>query len=243
MIQLNLLPDVKLQYIKAQRSRRLVFTIAFISSSVSLAILVLMLLGGFVQKKHLGDLNHDIAAGTSQLQHKPNINQILTVQNQLKSLTKLHSGKSAANRLFDYLNDVTQTQVSITTFTIDFTTQVVSITGTADALSSVNTYINTLKTTTYTTETSSTAVAAFSDVVLTNFALTSGQQSSNNQPATFTITLANDKNIFDITQKPKLIVPAQVSTRVTAGGSTDLFQKAPEVHDPTTSTTGSGGRH
>jgi Tfp pilus assembly protein PilN len=230
LIQLNLLPDVKLEYIKAQRSRRLVLTVSVLATIVSVVILVLLLSYSALQKKHLDDLSSDITNETNQLQQKPHISQILTVQNQLESLTALHAGKPAASRLFDYLNSVTPAQVNITTFNIDFTAQTASITGTADALSSVNKYVDNLKATTYTSSSNSEAAAAFGNIVLSSFGLTSGQSAQsatpaqNAQPATYTITLSYDQNIFDITQKINLSVPTQTVTHATAPQSGDLFK-------------------
>jgi hypothetical protein len=223
MIQLNLLPDVKLEYIKAQRSRRLVLSIAILASIAAVAILLILLGVDGLQRKHLSDLNHDITAETTKLQNEPHINQILTVQNQLESLTALHSAKPAASQVFNYLNDVTPTPVSISNFNIVFTTQTVTITGTADALSSVNTYVDTLKYTTYTTDTASKSSPAFSNVVLSTFSLNSASQDKS-QAASYTINLSYDKNIFDVTQKVKLAVPSETTTRSTLQQSSDLFK-------------------
>lgn len=217
MIQLNLLPDVKLAYIKAQRSRRLVTTTAVVVSIGAVAILLLLLVSSGLQNKHLKDLTADISRQTAQLQKQPQISRILTVQNQLSSLTALHAAKPAAARLFTYLNQVTPSQVAINDFKMDFTKQAVTITGSADALSSVNKYVNTLKSATYTTDAASGTTNAFSNVVLSSFAINSGAQ--NGKPATYTLTLAYDKNLFDITQDIKLVVPEQVSNR-----PGDLFQ-------------------
>ncbi len=235
MMQLNLLPDVKLEYIRAQRSRRLVLTVAIIAGSVSLGILLILLSVYGIQKKHLSDLNRDISSETSQLQHKKDINKILTVQNQLESLTALHAGKPAASRLFDYLNEVTPANVDITDFTIDFTKQTATIAGSADALSSVNKYVDTLKFTKYTSDTSTAANHAFSSIVLSNFGL--GNTTSNGgKPASYTITLTYDKNIFDITQKVDLSVPSITTTRSGIDQPAALFKAAP-------TTTPAGGSH
>jgi Tfp pilus assembly protein PilN len=241
MTQLNLLPDVKLEYIKAQRSRRLVLSVAVLVSVAAIVLLLLLLSVDGLQKKHLSDLNRDISNETSQLQNKPNINQILTVQNQLESLTSLHASKPAASRLFDYLNEVTPAQVSINSFTTDFTQQTATITGTADALSSVNKYVDTLKYTTYTTDAQSGNKPAFSNVVLSSFAINSGSKDST-QAVNYTITLSYDKNIFDITQKINLTVPSLITTRSGLQQPTDLF-KAPTTPSTTTKASGttSGG--
>lgn len=223
MIQFNLLPDVKLDYIKAQRSRRLVVGTSVIVSAVSIALLILLLSVDGLQKKHISDLSSDISTQSSQLQKKQNINTVLTVQNQLESLTNLHNAKPAAGRLFDYLNSVTPATVSITSLNIDFTQYTMSISGTADSLSSVNKYVDTLKLTTYNVGNDpSTNAQAFSNVVLTGFSLTTGAKDAS-QAASFTITLAYDKTIFDTTKSIALVVPT-VTTRAQLQNPTDLFK-------------------
>jgi hypothetical protein len=232
MIQLNLLPDVKLEYLKAQRTRRTVFSIALIVSSVAVVILILLLGASGLQKKHLGDLNDDIKSRTQKLQSQPNIDKILTVQNQLQKLTELHSSKPAAARLFDYLNQVTPTKVNITEFNASFVDQKFSITGTAEKLENVNQYVDTLKYTTYTSDDNTDPTKAFSDVVLTSFGLNTGAASDGSLPATYTIDLVFDPAIFDNTQNVKLSVPKTTTTRINAPGASALFQQ---------STTTSGG--
>jgi len=225
MIELNLLPDIKLDYIKTQRTRRLVFTVSVLVTAAAVALLVLLLGVDGLQKKHLSDLNRDITSETSKLKGEPNINQILTVQNQLNSLTKLHASKPAASRTFDYLAAVTPATVSINNFSIDFTKNTINIAGGADALSSINQYVDTLKYTTYTSNNNKNGSPAFSNVVLSSFGLSGGQDKS--QAASYTITLAYDKSIFDITQEVKLTVPSVVTTRSGVQQPTDLFKSAP----------------
>lgn len=230
MIQLNLLPDVKLEYIKAQRSRRLVTTIAVLASLAAIALLVILFSVDALQKKHLSDLESDIKSESSQLQQKPDINKILTVQNQLQSLTQLHDSKPAASRLFDYLNQVTPANVNINNFSIDFSQQTVTITGTADALSSVNKYVDTLKYTKYAVKGGSDSNPAFSNVVLSSFGLDTSAQDKS-QSATYTINLSYDKTIFDVTQDIKLSVPNLVTTRSQLDQPTDLFKASPAPSD------------
>jgi hypothetical protein len=229
MIELNLLPDVKLEYIKAQRSRRLVAAVSLLISVAAIALLALILAANGLQKKHLNDLTRDIGTESRQLQQQPQINKILTVQNQLKSLTGLHDSKPAAPRLFDYLNQVTPAQVNITDLLVDYTKQTATITGTADALSNVNKYADTLKFTTYNPGDNSSA-KAFSNVVLSNFSLSS--DNTTGRPANYTINLVYDKNIFDITKSVKLSVPNLTTTRSALEKPTDLFQAVPAAVNP-----------
>jgi hypothetical protein len=236
-VELNLLPDVKMEYIKTQRLRRLVITVALLVTVASVAILILLLGFDGLQKKHLSDLNRDIGRYTNKLQHEPNIKQILTVQNQLNSLNKLHTDEPNASQLFAYLNELTPTSCSINNFSVDFTQQSMTITGSADALSSVNQYVDTLKNATYTTGSSSGSNPAFKNVVLSSFGLNS--TATNAQPANYTITLSYDQNIFDITQNVTLTVPSSTTTRSSGSSqsTTDLFQASP------TQSTTNGGSH
>lgn len=241
MIELNLLPDIKLEYIKAQRTRRLVLTVSVLVSAVAVALLLILLSLDGLQRKHLSDLNSDIKDETQQLQGKPNINQILTIQNQLKSLTALHASKPNVIQLFNYLGQVTPASVDINNLTADFTANSIVITGDSDTLASVNQYVDTLKATTYTSDVNPKSALAFNNVVLSAFSLSTGvgpggqPVQPNSKPATFTINLGYDTNIFDITQKVNLNVPSQVSTRSTTSNPTDLFT-APQ-------TTTTGGTH
>lgn len=226
MIQLNLLPDVKLDYIKAERSRRLVLSISVLVALASIVLLILMLSVDGLQKKHLNDLTHDITSESTKLQNEPQIDKILTVQNQLGSLTALHAQEPAAGRLFDYLNQVTPANVNITDLKVDFTQQTMTITGTADSLSNVNKYIDTLKYTTFTSTSNPKSQPAFNNIVLSSFSLNNSSQAAN-QAANYTITLSYDKTIFDITQNVKLSVPSITTTRLSVGQPSDLFTAAP----------------
>lgn len=223
--QLNLLPDVKLEYIKAQRARRLVVTISVLLTAAALVLVFLLLSVDGLQKKHLSDLSDDITSETKTLQNEPQINKILTVQNQLDSLTSLHASKPAAPKLFDYLNQVTPVNVNITDFTTDFTQHTATITGTSGSLTNVNQYIDTLKYTKFTVSGSSGSLPAFNNVVLSSFSLNTSSQSPG-QAANYTINFAYDPTIFDITKNVKLSVPSTTTTRAQQPTS-DLFQAAP----------------
>lgn len=237
MIELNLLPDVKIEYIKAQNMRRMTFTISALVTVVAVVLLGFLLSVNQLQKKHLNDLTGDIKKESAQLKGKKDINKILTVQNQLNSLTALHASKPAVSSLFTYLNQVTPSNVNINTFHADFAAYTMTITGGADSLSDVNKYIDTLKFTDYKTEDGSKA-RAFGNIVLTTFGINS-QAQGGTKPASYTINLSYDPKIFDITQKVELSVPTITTTRVMISSPSDLFQAAAPT---TTSTAMAGGQ-
>lgn len=214
MIQFNLLPDVKLQFIKARYTKRLMEFVSVIVIAASLLVFAMMMVTvNVVQKKSLHDLDGDIQRYSKQLKATPDLDKMLTVQNQLNTLTDLHSQKAVASRLFSYLSQLTPAQASISKLDIDFTQNTLTINGEAPALDVVNTYTDTLKATTYTTKDNKTAVRAFSNVVLSSF----GRDSES---ATYTITANFDPVIFSGASDVTLEVPAGATVDPSA-----LFQK------------------
>lgn len=220
MIQFNLLPDVKIQYLKVRRTQHLVYTAAVIAIVGSLFVLI-VLIGtvDVLQKKNLSDLKRDIGTNSSQLKNTPNLTKILTVQNQLLTLTSLHDQKPVVSRLFTFVKDVTPSTASISNLSIDFTQNTINITGNANSLDDVNTYVDTLKFTTYTKSDGSTA-NAFSSVVLAQF-------SRSNSGASYNITINFDPTIFNNASNISLNVPAgKITTRSAVDQPTDLFKSS-----------------
>lgn len=218
MIQFNLLPDVKLEHIKAKRIKRFVILLSTGASGTLLAITILLfLVVNVFQQKHLSDLNNDIKKYSAELKGTPDINKVLTVQNQLNNLPTLHDSKPVATRIFGYLSQVTPDQLSVASVDLNFETQVVNIKGGADALSTINKFVDTLKFTDYTIENESVTAKAFKEVVLTNFG-------KDDAGATYTVDFKFDPLIFDSSKVIKLVVPKIVTTRSETEKPTDLFQ-------------------
>jgi len=237
MIQLNLLPDVKQQYIKAQRQRRMITSVSIIVMVVSVVILALLFGYNLALKKHLHDLNNDISSNSQQLKSEPHINTILTVQNQLESLPALDSANPAVSRLFQtYLNELTPADISISNFDADTTQKQITITGSSDSLSSVNQYVDVIKKTTYSINNEKATQPAFSDIVLSNFGLSSDPINPA-QAATYTITFDYDPAILNVEYNVTLQVPS-ITTRADVNVPTSLFQSLQTNGAPTT--TGGG---
>lgn len=224
MVQFNLLPDVKLEYVRARRTQRVVMAFSVLLSAIALVIFIFLLLFvNVAQKKTLSDLDKDIKSSSSKLTGTKDLNQILTVQNQLNSLPALNAQKPATARLFDYVKELTPTNAFINKLDIDYTQNTAILTGTADAIDTVNTFVDTLKFTSYTAQDTSgnkTTAKAFSDVVLSAF-------NRDSKEATYTITLSFDPVIFNTTDTVKLTVPDIISTRSAIDQPKALFQAAP----------------
>lgn len=216
MIQFNLLPDVKLEYIKTQRNKRLVFTVAAIVTAVSLLILIVLtvLVFGF-QRKYIADLTSDIKTQSSNLQGTGELDKVLTIQNQLNSLTGLHQQKEDASRIIPFIQKITPANVSIASLDVNYTTPAMTISGTAPNLAAVNTFVDTLKFTNVTY--GETKAKAFSQVVLSGFG-------SSEDGATYSITLAYDAAMFKVINQVNLEIPSQITTRSETEKPSALFK-------------------
>ncbi len=225
MIQFNLLPDIKQQYLKAQRQKHLVIFVSTVIVIVSLSVfIILLLVVGVWQKKSMSDLNGDIKKYNNQLSSTKDLDKILTVQNQLKALTPLHDKKPDAARLFTYLGQVTPVKASISKFDINYEDNTISINGTADSLATVNTFVDTLKFTEYTVTDGEgkdpNSKSAFSKVVLANFG-------RSDKTTTYTLTAEFDPIIFSELSEVELTVPQKTTTRSATQQPTDLFTQDP----------------
>lgn len=207
-VEFNLLPDLKMDVVKANRTRNTIVSVSYLAAGASLVIFVLLAFTVYgVQKKQLSDANNNINATNERLKDIDGIERILTVQNQLNSLADLHKNKHATTRLFTYLPQVTPTNVSIGDLTVDLAENTMQITGTADSQHAVNTFIDTLKFTTYTTGQGSSSQRAFPTVVQSDFAIADGRVS-------YKLDVKFDQALFSSAQAaPTLQVPTLTTTR------------------------------
>lgn len=216
MIQFNLLPDVKLEYIKARRLKRSVVLISGLVAAASLTLLIILFVGVVIfQKKHMNDLSADIKTDTAKLESVQDLDKILTVQNQLGSLPGLHDQKPVTSRLFTYLPQLTPQKVSISDLILDFEAQTLVIKGTADTVSTVNKFVDTLKFTDL--KIGEEQKRAFSAVVLTSFDRT--------DKASYEINMKFDPAIFDSKNDVSLAVPNIITTRSEIEKPEPLFQQ------------------
>lgn len=220
-VQFNLLPDVKIQYLKARRQKHLVVLGSLVAIIASLTVLVILVsVVFFVQKKSINDLSTDIDTASAALQSTPDLTKMLTVQNQLLLLPGLHDAKPVATRLFSYMSQSTPVEANISRLNIDFPKRTLTISGSANTLETVNTFVDTLKFTTYhTAKNDKEEKPAFSEVILSSF----GRDSKG---ATYTITLKFDQAIFSELEEITLTVPQKVTTRSEIEQPGALFQKS-----------------
>jgi len=193
MIQFNLLPDVKKEYVKARRTKRLITNMSVLSSLISIGILVVVYsYVNIAQKKHINDLSADIKTLTSEIKSTKDLDKILTVQKQLDILPGLHEGKPEISRVFDYVTFVTPAQVKVYNLDVRIETEQIKISGSADSIATVNKFVDNLKAVRYAISSDKENTDyPYSDVITT--------LSGDNDSASFTVSLSFNPTIFDNT--------------------------------------------
>jgi Tfp pilus assembly protein PilN len=205
MIQFNLLPDIKLEYVRAQKTKRTITTLATLVTGSALAIMVVFFLGVQLQNRHINNLTNDIADTSTKLEGIDDLDRILTVQSQLNTLGELHDGKPVMSRLQKFIDQFTPAQVSYAEINIDLELNTMTLTGSADSIRTVNKFVDTIKFTEYKQLLDGEEVAddsqqlAFKNVVLASFG-------KDDKGTSYEITLEYDPVIFSSEAGVQLIV-------------------------------------
>lgn len=210
MLQFNLLPDVKKEYVKAKRTKRLIVSVSFLVSAVSIGIVALLFsVVQIAQKQHISDLTEDIKASEKRIQSIEDINKMLTVQNQLSLLPDLHEDKPEASRLFNYVAFLSPEKVKVSNLNFDATSESLILQGNADSLATVNKFVDNIKAVRY-KEDNGKADAEMK----TPFTQVATELTGDNELASFKIEMEFDQEIFDNTKEILMTLQGQsISTK------------------------------
>ena len=122
MIEINLIPDVKQELLRAQRMRAAVISTSILVSIIAAGLVVALVLYVFgVQNVRSAILDTQIKDGAAKLAKVEDLSKILTIQNQLSKVSELNANKKVDSRIFDVLaavvppapNDAMMTQITI----------------------------------------------------------------------------------------------------------------------------------
>lgn len=135
MIEINLVPDVKQELIKAQRARAAVITVTILIGAISIAIVLLLAVYVFtVQGLRSTNYDGEISKYNKQFSSVDDLSKILTIQNQLSKLSSLNDNKHITSRVFDMLNVIippSPNNITISTLTVKTSENLVTIEGQA----------------------------------------------------------------------------------------------------------------
>lgn len=134
MIELNLVPDIKREYIKAQRQRTLAVTVAIFAGLAAVGVVVLLgvLIGTQAVRDKLA--SDAIKSEYSTLQKVEDLSGLLTIQGQLSQLTTQNDSRTIDSRIFDVLtaiNPPAPNDVKFSTIKLDPVAKTISLEGKA----------------------------------------------------------------------------------------------------------------
>jgi hypothetical protein len=131
MIEINLVPDVKQELIKAQRVRASVISVAILIGIIAVGIVVALALWVFLVQTARGVLSDNTIKSESQkLSSVEDVSNTLTIQNQLSKLSDMHNQKNIDSRIFDVLTTINPpdpNNIAITNLSLDSETSTIKI--------------------------------------------------------------------------------------------------------------------
>lgn len=103
MIEINLIPDVKREYLKARALRNTVISTSIVVgiAIVGVAVVLGLVFGGQLVTESVQD--RAIKKDGDNLMAIEDIDKVVTIQNQLKAIEGQHSAKTIDSRLFDVI--------------------------------------------------------------------------------------------------------------------------------------------
>lgn len=234
MIELNLLPDLKKEFIRAQRTRNTV---------VSGAIMVSLAAGGAVllfatvvyggQAQWISNLNNEITNHHRELENKDEINKYLAIQSQLESLSTTSANRAEYGLLLRYLPQLNPAPpFNITLFDADLMTETSTLTlsGAANNFESVNNFRYTLEQAQLITGVEGQDnIVMFTDVQSSPPTLATQDGVTK---ALFTFTLIYAPEIFaESLNDPKVEVPRLTTSDSDQNAPRQLFESPPPEED------------
>lgn len=235
MIELNLLPDIKQEFVHAKRQKRIVIVAMILTSAAAIGIVAVLGFYAYVGqlvRQNLAD--GEIKDLSGKLQKKKNLVQNLTVQNQLASIQQLHESKGVYGRLFEYLkilNPETPNNVSISKVSVDSITGTVALEASAKDYPAVTVFKDTLENAklSYVDPETKEKVEPklFTEVIISSPTL--AQDSAGQQVTAFKVNLTYEPAAFSWTiPKISLKVP-KLKTNQSAKGVSVFADKAPAI--------------
>ncbi len=226
MISLNLLPDIKKEYLRSQRIKRFFIMSSILVSAVAIASVLMMsayVLG--VQRLQIANSQRSIDASIKIIAETEDLAKIVTIRNQLEALPQLHESKNVVTRLFSFIEILTPDSIYLSEVVVDFEDSTFELRGTGDDFKAINTYVDTLKNASFVYAGNEDAMLAFNSVVLDAISI-------DDEISRFKIVFSYEPTIFsNRVEDLRLTVPNIISTQSEAERPKTLFRELPLGED------------
>ncbi len=198
MIQVNLLPDVKQEYLRTEQLKHAVLVGAVLTSVTVVALTILFFVYvQVVQPQYQRAVQSDIDTGLQEVKKKPNAKRIVTVQGVLEQIPAVKDKQLVTSRSFEYLKQFTPRSVKYSRVNLNHETSTMTLSGNTVSYESANVLANNLKSAqfTYKQQENEQTIKPFTGVVFTN--LGKSEDSTNGSVVSFEITFQFDPLLFN----------------------------------------------
>lgn len=230
MIEVNLVPDVKLELLKAQKQQRLVVSGSILVAIASVAIVVMMSAYAFgVQTVAESFADGGIDSESKKLASVEGLSKSLTLQAQLDVLSDVEADKQITSRIFDILTVVVPSganKVDISRLDVDTKEGTIEIEAqAANGYEAMEVFTKTLAQTTlnYSQEDGGEPTPIATEISLGDQSY--GEDSNRNKVLRFSLSFTYAEDLFDSTlSNIRIVGPNQQrATDSTQGVPKELF--------------------
>ncbi len=136
MYEINLVPDIKDQMIKAQRVRNFIFFICIVVSAAAVGVVLLLLVVKGAQDIKLSGQDKKLEQMSLKVNSYKDLNELLTLQNQLNKIDEISQNRKVFSRVFSIISTLLPTsadKITISELNVNLGENTLTIDGQADA--------------------------------------------------------------------------------------------------------------
>lgn len=219
MIEINLIPDVKQEMIRAQKLRNTAISISIVVALAAGGVVVLLGLLVGAQTIREGSLRGDIKKQFSTLQNTENIDNALTIQHQLAKIADLNKNKTIDSRLLDVIGAISPAapnDIKYSSVRLDPETKTLTIEGVAEnGFAATETFRKLILNTKVESMRSGEAVSVALTDAVTISETSYGEGSDGTRVLRFTMAFVYPEGLFDNTLASVRIVTPTSKVDVT----------------------------
>lgn len=226
MIEINLIPDVKQELIKAETVRSNVISVSIVVGIGALAVVALLVAYVFaVQSIRSAVADEAIKTENAKLAAIPDLSKTLTIQNQLGLISELNSQKKINSRIFDVLSSVlppSPNTVQVSNLAINSETTRITLEGQTRSYDSLEVFKKTVDGAmlTYTVDDAEQQVKLATEISTSDVSF--GQDSTGARVVRFTLGFTYPVELFSPT------IPSIVIKLTNQGNVTDSYLGIPK---------------
>ena len=226
MIEINLVPDVKQELIKARMIRSAVVSGAIVAMIAAVALVAVLAIYVFAVQTVRGAVaDESIKTGSAKLASVEDLSKVLTIQNQLTKINALNDEKKIDSRTFDLLQAIippAPNEVRISSLLIDASTNNIRLEGQTAQYPGLEAFKKTLGAAyvRYKEDGEQKDVPLASEISLADISY--GEDATGTKVLRFTISFTYAEELFS----PKVVAPSIVL--INGGNVTDSYLGIPK---------------